>query len=60
MPILNKVAYEVVIQQFSNYDKIFTEIYVKIKDFMCEEELRNLRHKLLSKMVKIKGVITRR
>ena len=60
MPYLNKVAMEVVLQFFPQYGKICSEIFVKIKDFLLEEDLRNIRHKHLGKMIKIRGVITRR
>lgn len=60
MPFLNKFAFELVLSFFPNYHKIHQDIYVKVKDFLLEEDLRNIRHKHLSKMVKIKGVVTRR
>lgn len=60
MPYLNKVAFDVVISFYPEYHKIHNEIYVKIKDFLLEEDLRNIRHKHLGRMIKIKGVVTRR
>lgn len=60
MPYLNKVAMDVVLQFYPQYGKIFPEVFVKVKDFLLEEDLRNIRHKHLGKMIKIKGVITRR
>lgn len=60
MPYLNKVAMDVVLSLYPNYGKIFPEVFVKIKDFLLEEDLRNIRHRHLGKMIKIRGVVTRR
>jgi DNA replication licensing factor MCM2 len=60
MPYLNKTAFEVILNYYPNYGKIHEEVFVKIKDFFLEEDLRNIRHKHLNKMIKIKGVVTRR
>jgi len=60
MPYLNKVAMDVVLGLYPNYGNIFPEVFVKIKDFMLEEDLRNIRHRHLGRMIKIKGVVTRR
>ena len=60
MPYLNTFAFELVLSLYPKYDTIHKDIYVKIRDFLLEEDLRNIRHKHLSKMVKLKGVVTRR
>lgn len=60
MPILNQIAFEVVLSFYHEYHAIHSEVYIKLKNFFLEEDLRNIRQKHLNKMLKIRGVVTRR
>jgi len=60
LPILNEIAFEIVNSQFKLYSNIYEEIYVRIKDLPICDKLRELRNSHLNKLVKVRGVVTRR
>ena len=60
LPILDRIAFDVVIHQYPNYDKICQDIFVRIKDLPIGDQLRNLRYVHLNKLIKVTGVVTKR
>jgi DNA replication licensing factor MCM2 len=60
LPLLNDVAFEIVSEAYPNYDRIFKEIFVRIKDLPIEDSLRELRQVHLNALIKIRGVVTKR
>ena len=60
LPVLNKIAYNLVIEEFKAYKNIYTEIYVRILDLPICDQIRDLRQTHLNKLVKVRGVVTRR
>ncbi|OMJ72124.1 hypothetical protein SteCoe_29507 [Stentor coeruleus] len=60
LPFLNEIAFEIVLSQFKAYSNIFQEIYVRIRDLPIGDQLRDLRHHHLNKLIKVRGVVTRR
>lgn len=60
LPILNQVAFELVNEIFPQYETLFKEVFVRIKDLPIEDKLRDLRHIHLQQLIKVKGVVTKR
>ncbi|KAL2913170.1 MCM DNA helicase complex subunit [Polyrhizophydium stewartii] len=60
LKIFDSVAMEVVLSGFEDYDKIFSEIHVRITNLPIVETLRSLRQTHLNTLVCVKGVVTRR
>ena len=60
LPFLNEFAFEIVLLQFKSYKNIFEEIFVRIRDLPIGDQLRDLRHHHLNKLIKVRGVVTRR
>ena len=60
IPYLNDVAYELTLELFPNYDKIWKEIYVRFRDVENEVDIRELRSNDIGRLIKITGVITKR
>lgn len=60
LPYLNDIAFAVACKYFHNYSDIHPEIFVKIIEFPVFDSIRELRYKQLNRLIKIKGVITRR
>ena len=60
LPFLNEFAFEIVLLQFKSYRNIFEEIFVRIRDLPIGDQLRDLRHHHLNKLIKVRGVVTRR
>jgi len=60
LPILNQVAFELVTEVFPQYEQIFKEVFVRIRDLPLEDKLRDLRHVHLRQLIKVKGVVTKR
>lgn len=59
-PYLNEIAFEIVLTQFKSYRNIFQEIFVRVRDLPIGDQLRDLRHHHLNKLIKVRGVVTRR
>ena len=60
LPILNEVAWEIIIETYPNFEKIHDKIFVRIKQLPIEDKLRDLRQIHLNSLVKIRGVVTKR
>ncbi|KAI8997949.1 MCM2/3/5 family-domain-containing protein [Gaertneriomyces semiglobifer] len=60
LKIFDQVALEVVLSGFENYDKIKSEIHVRITDLPVIESLRELRQTHLNTLVRVSGIVTRR
>lgn len=43
LPILNRVAFELVCEVYPSYNNLFKEIFVRIRDLPVEDKLRDLR-----------------
>ena len=59
-PYLNEIAFEIVLSQFKSYRNIFQEIYVRVRELPIGDQLRDLRHHHLNKLIRVRGVVTRR
>ncbi len=59
-PYMNMVAYEIATAYYPNFSNIQTEIYVKIDNFMLQEDIRDLRTHHINTLISVQGVITRR
>lgn len=59
-PYLNRTAYQLACKQYPSYASIHPEVFVKIKDLPIKDNLRELRHIHLNKLINIIGVITKR
>ncbi|KAI8924077.1 MCM2/3/5 family-domain-containing protein [Entophlyctis helioformis] len=60
LKIFDAVAMEVVLTGFEDYDKICSEIHVRVANLPVVETLRDLRQSHLNTLVRVSGVITRR
>eukprot|EP00158_Paraphelidium_tribonemae_P006376 Partr_v1_DN27794_c1_g1_i1_m67473 putative Transcription factor len=60
LAIFNEVAGDVVKERFQYYDRISTTIHVRISNLPTEEKIRDLRHSHVNKLVRLRGVCTRR
>jgi DNA replication licensing factor MCM2 len=60
LPHLHSVARKVVLEHNPEYNKIHSDVYVRITGLPYEERLRDLRRLHLNQLVQIRGVITRR
>jgi len=58
LKIFDEAAKEVVLSLFPNYDRIATEIHVRIADLPLMEELRHLRQLHLNQLIRTSGVVT--
>lgn len=43
LPILNEVAMELVSEVYPDYNRMFQQIFVRVKDLPVEDKLRDLR-----------------
>lgn len=59
-PYLNRTAYQLACKQYPSYANIHPEVFVKIKELPIKDNLRELRHIHLNKLINIVGVITKR
>ena len=59
-PYLNRIAYTLACKQYPSYANIHPEVFVKIKDLPIKDNIRELRHIHLNKLINITGVITKR
>ncbi|KAH9248693.1 hypothetical protein BASA81_013627 [Batrachochytrium salamandrivorans] len=60
LKIFDSVAMEVVLTGYEDYDKIRSEIHVRITNLPIVEALRELRQSHLNTLVNVRGVVTRR
>ena len=60
LPVLHAVALEVSLELFHEYDKIHSEVFVRVRDLPIEDQLRMLRQIHLNSLIKIRGVVTKR
>ena len=60
LPYLNNVVYDVAHRYFPDYGNIHSEVYIKIKNYPLEENLRDLKKEHLNTTVKFKAMVTRR
>ncbi|KAJ8324432.1 MCM DNA helicase complex subunit [Batrachochytrium dendrobatidis] len=60
LKIFDSVAMEVVLTGYEDYDKIRSEIHVRITNLPIVETLRDLRQSHLNTLVNVRGVVTRR
>ena len=58
LPYLNLCAYKIACKNFVNYKDIFPEVFVKIANLPIVDNIRDLRHGHLKKLIRIHGVIT--
>ncbi|KAG8936945.1 MCM DNA helicase complex subunit [Tulasnella sp. 418] len=58
--IFDTVALEVIILYYPSYESIHSEVHVRITELPTISELRDLRRSNLNKLVRVKGVVTRR
>ncbi|KAJ3127298.1 MCM DNA helicase complex subunit, partial [Irineochytrium annulatum] len=60
LKIFDVVAFEVVISGFEEYDRIKSEIHVRITDLPVSDSIRSLRQSDLNSLIRVSGVVTRR
>jgi DNA replication licensing factor MCM2 len=60
LPLLDDVAFNLTCEIFPQYQNIYTEIFVRIRDLLEINNLRELRYFHLQSLVKIRGVVTKR
>lgn len=58
LEIFDKVAKEMVLTMFPSYDRVTTEIHVRISELPLIEELRTFRKLHLNQLVRTMGVVT--
>lgn len=57
LEIFNSAAKEVVLSMYPAYEKIASEIFVRIKDLALSEEVRALRQLHLNQLIRTQGVV---
>ena len=60
LAIFDKVALEVIVLYYPAYESIHSEVHIRVTDLPTIHELRDLRRGNLNKLVRVKGVVTRR
>ncbi|KAL5506953.1 MCM2 [Sanghuangporus vaninii] len=60
LAIFDEVALSVVLISYPNYERIHSEIHVRITDLPSTASLRDLRRVHLNNLVRVTGVVTRR
>lgn len=60
LKIFDQVAMEVVLLQYPDYERIHSEIHVRVSDVPVQYTLRQLRQSHLNCLVRVSGVVTRR
>ncbi|KAF3935370.1 hypothetical protein ABW20_dc0107286 [Dactylellina cionopaga] len=60
LPIFDAVAMDAVLLHYQDYDRIHTEIHVRVSDVPAVFTLRELRQSHLNVLVRVSGVVTRR
>lgn len=57
LDIINPAAKEVVLSMYPSYDRIASEIYVRIRDLQFVDEIRDLRQHHLDQLIRVSGVV---
>lgn len=57
LDIFNPAAKEVVLSMYPAYERIASEIYVRIRDLQIFEEIRDLRQHHLDQLIRVSGVV---
>lgn len=60
LAIFDEASMRIVLRLFEEYDKIRSEIHVRITDFPTIDQIRDLRYNHLNTLVRVSGVVTRR
>ncbi len=60
LAIFDEATMRIVLRLFENYDRIKSEVHVRITDFPTVDNLRDLRYNHLNTLVRVSGVVTRR
>ena len=60
MPFLNQVVFEIACRLFPGYNNIHPELFVKIKNYPLQENIRDLKKEHLNSTVKFEALVTRR
>jgi DNA replication licensing factor MCM2 len=60
LKIFDKVAMDVVLSGFENYEQIHSQVHVRIANLPVQESLRDLRQVNLNTLLRVAGVVTRR
>ena len=60
LPIFDQVALEVALYHYPDYERIHSELHVRITDLPVSYTLRQLRQSHLNCLVRVSGVVTRR
>ncbi|PSN64565.1 MCM-domain-containing protein [Corynespora cassiicola Philippines] len=60
LKIFDQVAMEVILLHYPDYERIHSEIHVRITDLPVQYTLRQLRQSHLNGLVRVSGVVTRR
>lgn len=60
LAIFDEVALSVVLISYPHYERIHSEIHVRITDLPATSSLRDLRRSHLNNLVRVSGVVTRR
>lgn len=60
LAIFDEVALDAILMYYPSYDRIHSEIHVRITELPSSTPLRNLRQEQLNCLVRVSGVVTRR
>ena len=60
LKIFDEIAKEVVLDMFPEYDRIRTDVFVRITGLPILDSIRDIRQQHLNALIKISGVVTRR
>lgn len=60
LEIFDEVALSAILLWYSAYERIHSEVHVRISDFPVNSSLRDLRRADLNNLVRVTGVVTRR
>lgn len=60
LAIFDEVALSVILMFYPNYERIHSEVHVRITDLPLSSSLRDLRRSDLNNLVRVSGVVTRR
>jgi len=60
LKLFNETALDVVVSLFEDYERIKSEIHVRINELPSLDNLRDLKQVHLNTLVRVAGVVTRR